>query len=79
MSRPKRTPASIAAGRLGKSRTKPMRDVISEQHARVEALTERIGRLMSQRVDEEEILAAMYKQLSSSDRAELGLPAREGT
>ena len=69
------TPGAIAARRMGRNRTQPNLDVIGEQRQRIDTLSERIGILMGQRADEEEVLAAMHAQLSSTDREALGLPA----
>lgn len=66
--------SKTASSRLGRSRTKPIFQIIDEQRTRLELLDSRIGRLMTERADEEEILAEMYRQLSTSQRAELGLP-----
>jgi len=52
----------------------PIAVIIDRQRRRLGTLDARIGRLMSQRADEEEILADIYRQLTASQRADLGLP-----
>ena len=52
----------------------PIGTIIARQRKRLVTLDERIGRLMTERADEEEILADLYRQLTPSQRANLGLP-----